>query len=125
MARIALESLALSRNGVPLRDAIRIDDAVLSRELDKFARYTVVRQSLSPNSTALRNATVDVTLAVTGRLPVVVLPGVPELWQKFTIDDVADRVRGNPEILKLMAEHPDATTLTPGDREKVVSFLST
>jgi len=119
---VALDATEYTKGGIVLRD-IKINQSVLDSHFATQKQFTVVSQNVPPGTTLVRGATVDVTMAVTGTLPVTIFPNVPVQWQAVQIQDVADKARRDPKILQLMAAHTSASSLSEAEKRLFLGFM--
>lgn len=111
-----------NKNGVALTE-VKLDETRLEVEVAKLQRFTVVSQSVRAGATVPRGTVVDVTVATTSRLPIGVIANAPQRWQEMEIGRVAEVVRGNPRILKVLAEKESFDNLNDTERKEVMGFL--
>jgi hypothetical protein len=112
----------LTKGGISFRP-IKVNDAVLDTHFGVQKQATVVSQSVPPGTTVVRGAAIDVTMAVTGTLPVDIFENVPATWTAIPIQDVANKVRQNQPVLQLLATHDDASSLTEAQKGQFQTFL--
>jgi hypothetical protein len=119
---VPLDKPQYTKAGVPLRQ-LRIDEKVVESFYGNRRTFTVLTQSIPDGVTVPKGTAVDVTMAITGDLPFEVFPNIPERWQKIPIKVIAEEVRNDPEILKLMRIHETTKTLDAQELKMVIDFL--
>lgn len=117
-----LAKIEYRKNGVALTE-VKINQDRLDAEVTRFDQLTVVGQSVRATSTVLRGTVVDVTVTSTRKLPVGIIAEVPLRWQELEIGMLADQVRGNPPILKVMADKQTFEELDEMERHTLSTFL--
>lgn len=119
---VPLDQPVYTRAGVALR-SIRINENIVDSHFGHIRIFTVLSQSIPERTTVAKGTAVDVTMAITGTLPLEVLPNIPERWSKIPLQMLAENVRKEPEILQLMAKHESIETLDEGEVKMVAAFL--
>ena len=119
---VSLDRTRYTKGGVALRE-INLNEAVLDSHFGTRTQFTVVSQSVAPGTTLVRGGTVDVTMAVTGTLPVAIFQNVPVQWQAIPIRDVAEKVRRDPQILQLLATHDSASSMNEAETRLFLTFM--
>lgn len=112
----------ITKGGVAVRP-IKLQETVLQTQFPIVRQPTVIAQSVPAGTTLVRGAAVDVTMAVTSTLPVDIFENVPVAWKTKPIQEVADKVRGNPAVLQLFATHETSASLSADETTQFRNFL--
>lgn len=117
---INLDTIKYIKSGVALRD-ISIDESALEKAIGGTTKQlTVLSQHPTPGTTVMRGTPIDVVLAFPNKLPLGIIPDLPQIWKELEIGPVAEIVRNDPRVLEVLDKHETSATMSSAEREVLV-----
>jgi hypothetical protein len=116
----------ISRGGFAVAE-IAVNDAAVASFLDHLTivQTKVVTQTIAAGVAVARGTAVDVVLAQTGNLPVVVIPGIHNAFADLTMAQLHTQFAAVPEVRDLVRTRTDASQLTSNELTTLTAALQT
>ena len=114
----------ISRGGFAVAE-IAVNNAAIASFLDDLTvvQTKVVTQTIAAGVAVARGTAVDIVLAQTGNLPVVVIPGIHQAFSNLTMAQLHNQFAAVPEVRDLVRTKTDASQLTADELTTLTTAL--